>query len=378
MSMHTHRLPSPLVILATLTLSTALGTGCRGGEDDAGLASADDDGTGEASGDDGASSFDPELLNCPTPGSVPFTLESNAFADGANQTLVDENPRIKDEAGDILGNPGGPYGYTRMGVTDSTGADALRFVGKKARSTNDAGLVSMPITSEYVSLWSFDGSEWFQAARVQTDGSGDYDISGVDGSPNRFQPHYAVLEGDQSCAAHYSWLLPTGAKIFISDIDETLTLSDEELFSQIADVSYDPVENSSASTMMAKWAEKGYSVVYLTARPHVFRAETRSWLTAHGFPPGPVISANSLVTGDSARMYKGAWVNRLTDDFGWEIIAAYGNATSDIDAYEDGGIPKDITFIIGENAGVAETQAIDNNDFSTHITEFVDPYPAND
>lgn len=90
-----------------------------------------------------------------------------------------------------------------------------------------------------------------------------------------------------------------------------------------------------------------------------------------------MITANSLVFGDSAREYKGAWVKRLTNDLGWDIVAAYGNAESDIQAYEDAGIPKGITFIVGEFAGASGTVAIANNDFSSHITDFVNQQPAN-
>lgn len=127
--------------------------------------------------------------------------------------------------------------------------------------------------------------------------------------------------------------------------------------------------------MMNLWFEKGYRIVYLTARPHLFRAETRAWLKSEGFPPGPVITANSLVFDESARTYKRAWVKRMLEDFHWEVVAAYGNAASDIDAYEDAGIPKTLTFIIGENAGINGTQPIANNDFSDHIADFVTPQP---
>jgi phosphatidate phosphatase PAH1 len=126
---------------------------------------------------------------------------------------------------------------------------------------------------------------------------------------------------------------------------------------------------------MNLWNDKGYIIVYLTARPHAFRAETRSWLSDHEFPPGPVITANSLVFDDSARNYKRTWVNRLTSDFGWTVTAAYGNATSDIDAYEEAAIPKNITFIVGEHAGVADTQAILDNDYTAHIADFVEGQP---
>ena len=166
-------------------------------------------------------------------------------------------------------------------------------------------------------------------------------------------------------------MLPEGTRVIVTDIDGTMTLSDEELFQQIGDGSYSPAQNASASTLMNLWAEKGYVIVYLTARPHVFRAETRSWLDDQGFPARPVISANSLVFDESARNYERTWVNWMINDFGWSVTAAYGNATSDIDAYEDAGVDKNVTFIIGENAGQGGTTAIADNDFSQHTVDFV-------
>ena len=162
---------------------------------------------------------------------------------------------------------------------------------------------------------------------------------------------FTVVEGDATCAIHGVFQWPAGTEVVITDIDGTMTFSDDELFKQIDDGAYVPLQNASADALMNAWSKKGYEIVYLTARPHLFRAETRRWLSDLGFPTGPVITANSLVFGDSAREYKGAWVKRLTNDLGWDIVAAYGNAESDIQAYEDAAIPKGITFIVGEFAG---------------------------
>jgi len=186
---------------------------------------------------------------------------------------------------------------------------------------------------------------------------------------------YSVLEGDGSCAVHGIFLWPTGTQAVISDIDGTLTLNDQELMKQINDQSYDQLENTSSAELMQTWHDKGYMNIYLTARPHTFREPTRKWLEEHGFPFGPVITANELVFDESARTYKREWVKRITEEFGWNIVAAYGNATSDIDAYNDAGIPLNITFIIGENAGVGGTVAIPDNDFSQHIRDYVKNQP---
>jgi hypothetical protein len=377
--------------MSFLTLASLL-LACRAADPNAGIASESEtepDPTTSASettagtGDTTSASADttagidaePMLFQCPTPGSLPFETMSDAFENAASNDVVAANPRYKDEASDVLGLPDGLWAATTQSTDGELSTGAFRLDGTKARAPNDMGLNTVPLAGEFMSLWNWDGVEWTALTRVQTDDDGKYSLDGVAPTFSSVQPIYSVLEGDGSCAPHYFFLLPTGTKVVLTDIDGTMTLSDEELFQQIGDGTYDPLQNASASTMMNLWADKGYVIIYLTARPHVFRAETRTWLDVHGFPVGPVISANSLVFDESARTYKRTWVNWIRDDFGWEVVAAYGNATSDIDAYEDAGIPKDITFIVGENAGQGGTTPIADNDFSQHITDFVTPYP---
>ena len=62
---------------------------------------------------------------------------------------------------------------------------------------------------------------------------------------------------------------------------------------------------------------------------------------------------------------------------GWQIVAAYGNASTDISAYANAGIPKTQTFIVGPLAGSDSTQPIDNMDYAQHIQTYVDAQPNN-
>jgi hypothetical protein len=345
---------------ATSTATETLGESTQGGSE-------------TTAGPDG--DFEPALLDCPFPASLPFATQTMSWQNPASEAIAGDNPRIKDEGSDMIGNPGGVLAYTRMDEGAPLAPELKIFDGRKQRTTNSEGLVAQALAGENVSLWGYDGAAWTELARAATDDAGAYAFNGIEPSPNPFQPHYAVLEGDQSCVPHYTFVLDAGTKVVLADIDGTLTLSDDELTMQIGDGSYDPVENTGASTMMNLWADKGYITLYLTARPHAFRAETRAWLTDHDFPPGPVITANSLVFGETARSYKATWVGRLVDDLGWEMTAIYGNADSDIAAYEDAGIPKEVTFIIGELAGTSGTQPIEDNDYTDHIAQFVEPYP---
>jgi hypothetical protein len=366
-------LPFRFMLASALTIALAA-AGCRGG-------SSNDGGGGDGAGDGQGGLSDATVLKCPYPGALPFQLESQGFQDDLNEGIASESTRSKDESSDTLGNPSGVNANTYVPVTEASAANPITYRGRKARTATDTGLSSFPLPGEYVSLWYYDSAAatWQTLGRAQTDGYGYYDIPPSMALDTALgQPVYAVLEADGSCAEHFDYLMPASQKVVITDIDGTLTLSDEELFKEIDDGSYDPLENQSASILMNKWHDKGYEIVYLTARPHNFRAETRAWMERHGFPTGAVVTANSLVFDDSAREYKRSWANRIKVDFKWEIVAAYGNATSDIDAYEDAGIPKDITFIVGEFAGASGTQAIQNNDYTAHIADFVDPYPKND
>jgi phosphatidate phosphatase PAH1 len=93
------------------------------------------------------------------------------------------------------------------------------------------------------------------------------------------------------------------------------------------------------------------------------------------FPDGPLITSNG--TAADAGAYKTIWMKRMIQDFGWKVVAAYGNADTDIIAYEAAGVPKAVTFIVGPLAGNSGTTPIANNDFSAHIAGFVAAQPAN-
>lgn len=357
-----------LSVVAAVVFATSA---CRGGSGTVGKGGG---------GAGGSHLSDATSLKCPFPGALPFALESTGFQNPDNKGLATDDPRSKDESSDTLGNDGGKIAVTYIPNDQSPAAGAIDYKGRKARTGQASGLNATPLPGEFVSLWFYDvmGAKWQTLGRTQTDADGYYDLPMTGFKAPLDAPVYAVLEADGSCGEHYDYLMPSGTKFVVTDIDGTMTFSDDELFKQIDDGTYVPLQNQSADALMNKWATKGYQVVYLTARPHLFRAETRRWLADLGFPAGPVITANSLVFGDSAREYKGAWVKRMTNDFGWDVVAAYGNAESDIQAYEDAGIPKNITFIVGEFAGASGTVAVPNNDFSQHITDFVDQQPDNE
>lgn len=310
-------------------------------------------------------------------GTLPFGLSDVDWRtdEGESQSL--SLTRMKHQPADILSN-GESYAYTDVPGAASMSTGNLIVRGVMARTKDSQGLAAFVIGGELMSLWGEDAEdEWNERGETLTGGDGSYEIdlgsSTIEGSHQR---EYAVLNADRSCGEHNIFQLPPGSQVVLTDIDETMTIADEEIFEQISDESYDQVEKPFSVELTQAWAAKGYQMVYLTARPHMFRAETRTWLSQHGYADGPMITAPDLVLGETARQYKREWVNRLQEDLGWEIVAAYGNASSDIDAYEDGGLDKSVTFIIGENAGANGTAAILNDSFQDHIQDYVAQQPS--
>ncbi len=174
----------------------------------------------------------------------------------------------------------------------------------------------------------------------------------------------------------------------VTDIDATLTTSDNEFLSQLITGTHDPAERAGAAAMISDYAERGYFILYLTARPEGAPVgltgqnaadATLEWLTAHGYPIDPehtrVTLAPGLVFGNSAADFKSGALMDMEAE-GFSFAYAYGNATSDIDAYAAAGIAVDDTFIIGPEAGTGGTVAVAGEDWLEHTSTFVDPLPA--
>ena len=325
-------------------------------------------------GDDGPPLTDATSLTCPAPGALPFRTPTHGFANSQNKTLAQMDTRSKDEASDTIGNPNGPVGSIYLAVGATPAAMPISYRGAKARTVSTGGLFSHPLTGEHVSLWTYDGGAWMSLGATTTDADGIYELPDTGYVAPNGQPIYSLLDADGSCAEHYDFLYPPGEKVVISDIDGTLTTDDGQLLTQISDETYVPKVMGAGDKLTQAWAMKGYPVIYLTARPHVFRPETRAWLRDLGFAGGALLTANDV--GDAAA-YKTMWLGRMVTTFGWNIVAAYGNADTDITAYENVGIPKTQTFIVGPLAGNRGTVGIPNMDFTAHIAAFVAPQPAN-
>ncbi len=315
-------------------------------------------------------------LQCPTPGALPFRLSSSGFQKSTNKSLTADNPRNKDEASDTIGNPGGLTASVYLADAQSPSMAPVDYAGTKARTMETLGELATPLAGENVSLWYYDidKAAWQLIGRGKTADDGTYDLPATGFVAPNGRPIYSVLEADGSCAEHFDYLLAPGSKVVVTDIDGTLTTNDAEFVMEVADGSYVPMMMTAADKLMQAWSMKGYPIVYLTARPTVYRVESRGWLADLGFPDGPLLTKTGTQKDD---MYKTLWLNRMVQNFQWTVVAAYGNADTDITAYANAGIPKAQTFIVGPLGGNSGTVAIPNMDFTQHIATFVAAQPAN-
>lgn len=176
--------------------------------------------------------------------------------------------------------------------------------------------------------------------------------------------------------------------LLVTDIDETLTTLDSEFLTQIVDATHDPEMRPNANTLMQAYHDLGYRIVYLTARGEYLylldgtsaRDATTAWLTAHGFPfdPEDVYLAPAVYELDPAG-FKTDVVEGLQAE-GYSVEWAYGNATTDIEAYQNAAVADDQTFLVGSLSDTAGTYGVnpiaDADAYTNHQASFMSSVPC--
>ena len=133
--------------------------------------------------------------------------------------------------------------------------------------------------------------------------------------------------------------------LVVFDMDGTLTPTVARIFSVRPD----------ASAVARRYAERGHRIVYLTARAPALQGLLPRFLSRNGFPAGDLVAP----TNQAEHRAPAAFKARVLDDFrahGWDIAAAYGDSTSDFEAYARAGIPRERVFAL-RRVGAAHCQA---------------------
>ncbi|MDF1563628.1 MAG: hypothetical protein P1V51_11330 [Deltaproteobacteria bacterium] len=198
--------------------------------------------------------------------------------------------------------------------------------------------------------------------------------------------HFRV-KGDDSRTSSWLRVVPPGTKAMVADIDGTLTTSDLELFQDIFSEYFDqlgagayvPEARAGAIDLtLRRRVEQGYLLILVTGRPYYLTDITREWLETTGVAPAHLhvtdSNAEAVPSDTGVGAFKADYLNGLKA-MGLDLVAAYGNATTDIYGFEQAGIDKASTFILGKHGGESGTVAL-GEDYLQHLQDIAAEPPA--
>lgn len=216
-------------------------------------------------------------------------------------------------------------------------------------------------------------NEWQALGRYRTNSDGKIYVRVPGLAEGQYQLK-AVVMGDLSEATGYLTAVRSGTQAVLFDIDGTLTQSDFEQLLDYPGIAYaDP--KPGAFDLVQSYMDKGYQVIYLTARVYWYARGTREWLDYMGLPQGFLrTSLSNEISLFKTADYKASFIDSVQAK-GVEVVRAYGNATTDAEAYELAGLAKQDSFTIGKDAGHLGTQAIANDSYYEHLEEQVYTFP---
>ena len=100
-----------------------------------------------------------------------------------------------------------------------------------------------------------------------------------------------------------------------------------------------------AATAVSAFADSGYLIVYLSARVPLLQGGVRDWLEENGFPPGRL----QLTESREDRKDHAAFKKRVLEAYkagGCGFVAAFGDSSSDFEAYASAGISPQRIFAL--------------------------------
>ncbi|HEY4183343.1 MAG TPA: hypothetical protein VGM90_41250 [Kofleriaceae bacterium] len=200
------------------------------------------------------------------------------------------------------------------------------------------------LEDENVDLFACRAGAWKRVGRTRTDDEGFFSLalSDADRLPIGMRDLYVSVAGDRTGVAFLAYVAPDDQALVASDVDGTLTSSENAFYSTIAFGTLPDAQPGAADAYHRATAQ-GAQLLYITARGSQYTEDTRHWLAERGFPRGPVRLSPSFITlpGGDTIDYK---TTTLTD-LPLPILAGVGNRASDITAYTSAGVPADAIYI---------------------------------
>ncbi|MCL6271591.1 haloacid dehalogenase [Sansalvadorimonas sp. 2012CJ34-2] len=315
----------------------------------------------------------PEPDPNPTP-DLPVTLGTCPDYRGAINLPPLEGPKRKKFSHwqyRYLSRIGAPYHMVHDEIVNPS--ESVTIVGKF-----DYNLVThKDLEHEVVHAYLFGAGmdKWEYLGNYKTDSDGKVHVP-VQARPAGEYIVRMIVEGDLSWADGFISVVPKGQETVLFDIDGTLTTKD---FEQVGDYLGTSVAASwdFAKETVQAYVDKGYRVIYVTGRPYWNTRDTREWFTSVINLPQWHLRTNNdggSPLGYDTETFKRKYLTHLQQDKGLKITRAYGNASTDISAYADAGIPASETWIIGKNAGNKGTQAL-HDGYRDHYMSVVQSTP---
>jgi phosphatidate phosphatase PAH1 len=238
---------------------------------------------------------------------------------------------------------------TALGSPRHRGYDVVAAPGADhvIRGSLSYGKTHKDLEDEDVELFACDRGKWRALGTARTDDDGNIQLArtGSRRLAAGMRDLYASVVGDRTGVRFLAYVAPHATRVIVSDVDGTLTISEHAFMKTVA-LGAQIGAKPGAALAFQGLAAAGYQPVYVTARGEVFTEKTRAWLAQQGFPRGPMVLAEDLVTvpGPATVGFKTGAMDSLRTA-GLVVAGGIGNRATDIGAYEAMGLPPDRIFI---------------------------------
>jgi hypothetical protein len=234
-------------------------------------------------------------------------------------------------------------------------------------------VIDKALEDEDVDVFACRAGRWDRIGGARTDDEGHFALAltGDARLPLGLRDLFVSVVGDRTGIGFLADVAPAGTKLVVSDVDGTLTSSENAFFETIL-LGIEPDAQPGAAAAYASVVPRGYQLVYLTSRGNEFTTDTRTWLADKGFPRGPLRLSPSFVTlpGSDTVDFKASAMAGLTAA-GFSLAVGVGNRATDIEAYAQAGVAADRIFIeLPEFAG--EVQPLISAGDAVGFTSFAD------
>lgn len=266
-----------------------------------------------------------------------------------NQAVPDVRCAGKPDVGQAMGFRHTLSAYTvEAGSPHHRGIDLIATADEATQLLTGKiayGITDKDLEDEDVELFACLDGSWtvLGATRTNSDGRFSLALTGDERLPVGMRDLYVSVTGDVTGASFIGYVAPAGTRMVVSDVDGTLTASENEYPESLV-LGTDVAAQPDAAAALMSLAERGYTIVYITSRGDRFTQDSRNWFAAKGFPRGPMRLPSAIVTlpGADTVEFKREAIQSLS---AFDVKAGVGNRMSDITAYTEAGLPADRVFI---------------------------------